>query len=284
MKMKWEIREHSNFGKSLFADNGTIQVGIPLEYGLRIGHFSLCGGENMFFEQPKDMVELATADGWRVRGGHRLWLAPEGKHDYYPDNDPISYEILENGIRIEQKEDPWLHVKKSITLTFGSDNGEDKHCLTVLHRIVNTGTEKFRMSVWPITSNAPGGIEHIPLKRYDGGASHRHRFSTWFYTNLGDARAKYTQDEITLTYMPVEEKYKLGVGHPLGRAWYEKDGVTFVLNFPVEEDKEYPDGNVSYETYLSKYTVEMESLSPLTEVLPGESVEHKEVWELRKSE
>lgn len=283
MSMEWEIREHLHFGKSLFVNNGTIEVGIPLEYGLRIGHFSLCGGENMFFEQPKDMVDLTTADGWRVHCGHRLWLAPEGKHDYYPDNEPISYEILEDGIWIHQKEDPWLHVKKSMYLSFGKEKTEEVHCLTVVHKVVNTGSEKFRMALWPVTSVAPGGVEHIPMKRYDGGAAPRHLFSTWSYTDLGDVRAKYSRDEITLTHMPMEERYKIGVGHPLGRAWYEKDGVTFVLNFPVEPDKEYPDGNVSYETFMCKHMVEMETLSPLAEVLPGESLEHREVWELRKS-
>ena len=116
--MKWEIREHSGLGRSLFANNGIIEVGVPLSYGLRIGHFSFCGGDNVFFEQPSDMKELSTEAGWRVRGGHRLWIAPESEKVYYPDNEPICYEIIENGIEIRQKEDSWLHVKKSMEILF----------------------------------------------------------------------------------------------------------------------------------------------------------------------
>lgn len=74
---------------------------------------------------------------------------------------------------------------------------------------------------------APGGVEHIPLKRYDSGSAPRHRFSTWHYTNLGDMRAKYSREEITLTHIPMDEKYKIGVGHPFGQVWYENKGVIF---------------------------------------------------------
>lgn len=280
--MKCDVREHPYFGRSLFADNGTIEVGIPLEYGLRIGHFSFCGDKNVFFEQPKDMVDLTTPEGWRVHCGHRLWLAPESESVYYPDNEPISYEIREQGIWICQKEDPWLQVKKSMYLSFGREETKDEHCLTVLHKVVNTGNETIKVALWAVTAMAAGGVEHIPLKRYDGGMDPKQRICAWYHTDLGDVRAKYAKDEITLTHMPLDEQFKIGIGHPDGRVWYENDGVTFVLNFPVETGKEYPDGNVSYESFMCKHMVELESLSPYAEILPGESMEYQEVWELRK--
>lgn len=294
--MRYSVKEHPHFGRSLYADNGVIEVVIPLDYGIRIGHFSFCGGENVFFEQPKDMTELTTPEGWRVYGGHRLWLAPEGSHDYHPDNEPVSYEITyqdttegnipcaeAQGILITQKEDARLGVKKSVYLSFGRKEDADGNSLTVVHKLENTGQEVLNMALWPISAMAPGGIEHIPLKKYCNGSMPRHRFATWYYTDLGDVRAKYTREEITLTHIPIEEKYKIGVGHSNGQVWYENKGVIFGLSFPVEPDKEYPDGNVSYETFLCKHMVEMESLSPCMRILPGECIEHCEVWELRQS-
>ena len=45
---------------------------------------------------------------------------------------------------------------------------------------------------------------------------------------------------------------------------------------------EYPDGNVSFETFMCDYMVEVESLAPLTEVKPNESAYHIEKWILNK--
>lgn len=295
--MKSYIKEHPHFGRCLYADNGVIEAAIPLEYGIRIGHFSFCSGENVFFEQPKDMTDLSTPEGWRVYGGHRLWLAPEGPHDYYPDNEPVSYDMLYRdamgnlsagsdacGILISQKADIRIGVKKSMYLYFGKKETGDENRLTVIHRVENTGKEILRAALWAISAMAPGGIEHIPLKRYYNGSMPRHRFATWHYTNLGDERATYTREEITLTHMPIEEKYKIGVGHPDGQVCYENKGVIFILSFPIDADSEYPDGNVSYETFLCRHMTEMESLSPCMNILPGEYAEHREVWELRKSQ
>ena len=195
--MKHEVKNHPLFGKSLYADNGTIEIVIPLEFGIRIGHFSFCGEKNVFFEQPKDMTDLSTPEGWRVHCGHRLWLAPEGNHDYYPDNEPVSFEIIDGDkILLTQNNDPWLSLRKRMLISFGSEETGESARLTVMHRVENTGDEELRLSLWAISAMAPGGTEHIPMKKYTDGFFPRHHFSTWHYTNLGDERAKYSHEEI----------------------------------------------------------------------------------------
>lgn len=283
--MNWEIRDHSLFGKSLFLDNGTIEVGIPLEYGLRISHFSFCGEQNVFFEQPKEMTDLTTEKGWKVRGGHRLWLAPESEKVYFPDNEPISYLFLKDDseqrkdqIEIVQKEDPWLKVRKSMRISFVGDREVE-----VTNRVENTGEEELYCSLWAIQAMAPGGTEEIPFALRDGGMDHWHRVSMWDYTSLGDPRVEYRRDGITLTHQPLEEKYKIGVGHPIGPVTYKNQGVTFVKKFVVESERLYPDGDVSFETFMCKHMVEIESLSPMKRVAPGEYMEYRERWELIKS-
>lgn len=275
--MNSAIKEHSVFGKSLFVDNGCIEIGIPLGYGLRIGHFSLCGEQNVFFEQPTDMTDLTTPEGWRVWGGHRLWLAPESEKAYYPDNAPIAYVLSENSVAITQPEDPWLHIKKHMQITFlgGTE-------VAVVNRVENTGDETLRCSVWAISSMAPGGTEEISFALRDGGYDPWHRISMWDYTSLGDPRAEYRRDGIRLTHHPLAEKYKIGVGHPCGPVRYSNNGVTFIKKFYVDTAKEYPDGNVSFETYMCKHMVEIESLSPLEIISPGAAMEHTEVWCLQK--
>ena len=272
--MNTSIKNHAIYGKCIFADNGVIEVGIPLDFGLRVGHFSFVGEKNVFFEQPNDMEKFTTDKGWRIRGGHRLWIAPESPLTYCPDNEPISYTVSDDTVTLVQKEDPWLHIIKTFTLKF------DGARLEIVHRIENLSEDELECSLWAISVMAAGGTEYIDLERRDGGMDHWHRISTWDYTSLGDPRATYTRDEIKIRHLPVDERYKIGVGHPFGPVRYENDGVVFKKYFAVEKDKIYPDANVSYETFFSQYMVEMESLSPLGKIGKGERMEHSEVWEL----
>ena len=272
--MNTYIKNHSIYGKTLFADNGIIEVGIPLEFGLRIGHFSFIGEKNVFFEQPNDMEEFTTEDGWRIRGGHRLWIAPEADSTYCPDNEPIEYSISEDTITLTQKVDPWLQIIKTFILTF---DGQKLH---VTHKILNLSSDTLECSLWAITSVAPGGTEYIDLELRDDGMDHWHRISTWDFTNLGDPRATYTRDQIKIQFMDIGERYKIGVGHPYGPVCYENNGIVFKIHFDVYKDKIYPDANVSYETFFSKYMAELETLSPLINIGKNEEGEHTEVWEL----
>ena len=45
---------------------------------------------------------------------------------------------------------------------------------------------------------------------------------------------------------------------------------------------QYPDNNVSFETFMCDHMVEVESLSPLYEVAPNQTVSHTELWRLTK--
>ena len=274
--MNYIEKNHPTYGKCLFADNGIIEIGIPLEFGLRIGHFSFVGGDNVFFEQPKDLKTFTTAEGWQIRGGHRLWLAPESGADYFPDNAPIQYKIDNDTVILTQQKDPWLNVIKEIVLHF------DENRMHVEHRVTNVGEDKCQCSLWAISSVAAGGKQTICFERRDNGYDPWHKISMWDYTNLGDPRVKYSRDEIVITHTPLDERDKIGVSHPYGPIKYENGNTIFLKNFQIHVDKKYPDGNMSYETFCGRYMMELESLSPLFDVLPNQTVSHTEVWELLK--
>lgn len=272
-----QMKDHPIYGKCLFIDNGIIEAGFPLEFGLRVGHFSFLGDQNVFFEQPRDLTVFSTKDGWQIRGGHRLWLAPESDlDDYCPDNSPITYRVEGDTVLLTQQEDPRLRIVKEFAITLA---GEQLH---IRHRITNTGSAPLECSLWAISVMAPGGTEIIPLQRREGGATHCNRVSTWFYTDLGDPRVTYTRDQITIRQQPMDQRYKIGIGHPSGPVCYENNGTVFSIDYPVLPEKAYPDGNVSYETFCSRYMLEMETLSPLSTIAPGGIAEHPETWTLIK--
>ena len=276
MAMNTTIANHPIWGKTLFADNNTTKIGIPLEFGIRISYLSYKNSENLFYEQPNDAQELCTPEGFRVRGGHRLWLAPESEKVYYPDNDAIEYEIIENSIILRQTEDPWLGVKKSMEITFAGDAE-----IHICHKVTNTERKLKSFALWPITSVAPGGIERIPLRHRENGYDPLHTVTMWDYTNLGDERAAYTRECITLSHKPLLQKYKIGIGHPNGPITYENKGVVFEKSFALDMHAVYPDGGVSFETFMCAQMVEIESLSPLFEIGYNDSAEFHEIWKLK---
>ena len=272
--MNWEEKLHPRFGRSLYADNGTAQLIIPLEYGIRIGHFSLMGEENVFYEQPKDMKELTTEDGWRIRGGHRLWLAPEARDTYLPDNAPVSYEIQGETILLTQTVAP-NGTQKSVEISFG--DGATVH---ITHRIKNCTAQSITRSVWAVSVLAPGGEESIPLGYREGGMSHWQRISWWDHTCLGDERVTYEKEMIKIRHLPIDKRYKIGVGHPAGPVHYENKGIVFEKSYDFKSDMTYPDGDVSFETFFCRHMAEIESLSPLYTIAPDTYAEHKETWKL----
>ena len=275
--MKWEENNHYIFGKSLYADNGVVQLIIPLEYGIRIGHFSYINEENVFYEQSSKEQDLTTEDGWRIRGGHRLWLAPEDDDTYFPDNDPISYMVQGDDIILHQNIDKRLGVKKSIQISFGKDAS-----VSLIHGIRNCNQTAITRSLWAISAMAPGGTEVIPLGHQEDKMSHWHRISWWDNTCLGDERVTYEKERIIIRHYPIDKQYKIGVGHPDGPICYANHGVVFEKTYDVNQDSVYPDGNVSFETFFCVHMAEMESLSPLVTIKPGESAYHKEIWTLRR--
>ena len=273
------IVAHPIHGECLFLDNGVIEIGIPLSFGIRIGHLSFLGEENLFFEQPSEMEIFALPSGWRVRGGHRMWLAPESPDDYYPDNAPVEYEVRGNTVRVTQKNDPLLSVQKSMEITLKGNR------VAVTHRILNTGDTRKRVALWGISSMKTGGVITIPLKVREDGYDPNLHISAWDYTSLGDERLCFSREQIKMHVRPSGRKAKIGVGHPAGPVTYENGNTVFTKIIPFYPGKVYPDGGVSFEGFISDYMTEVEGLSPLHSVAPGRTASYRETWELnRKNE
>ena len=264
---------HPVHGKCLYLDNGVIEIGVPLAFGIRIAHLSFVGEENVFFVQPHDMKTFTLDSGWRIHGGHRLWLAPESPADYYADNEPIEYEIDGDTVILRQRNDPLLSVIKSMEITL------KENTVSITHRAINTG-EKKKIALWALTIMKSGGVLTIPLKERVGGYDPLTHISAWDYTDLGDERLKFGKEEIKIYHRAGKRNLKIGVGHPAGAVSYENGNTVFKKHIPLYSDKEYADGGVSFETFISDYMTEIEGLSPFITLLPDETATYMEVWEL----
>ena len=230
-----------------------------------------------FYEQSNEERDFTTEEGWRIRGGHRLWLAPENIDTYCPDNESISYCIQDETITLYQKTDRRLGVKKSIQISFGKGAS-----VSLVHGIQNCKQEAITRSLWAISAMAPGGTEVIPLGHQKESMSPYQHISWWDNTCLNDERVTYRKESIQIKHLPIRSEYKIGIWRPDGCVCYINRGVIFEKSYDMRRDAIYPDGNVSFETFFCVHMAEMESLSPLITIAPGESAYHKEIWTLRR--
>jgi hypothetical protein len=63
-------------------------------------------------------------------------------------------------------------------------------------------------------------------------------------------------------------------------AAYILNGEAFVKRSKADPAKTYTDFGCSFETFTNKEFLEIETLGPMTNLLPGETVEHIEDWAL----
>lgn len=274
--MRSVYKTHPVHGKCLFIDNGYLEVGIALEFGIRIVHFSFLDGENVFYEQPADSHAFETPEGWRLRGGHRLWLTPEDKNTYFPDNLPVDHELGNNSVLITQSEDSWLGLLKSVEITL------HPKCAEVKHIIKNTSKSPRTTSLWGVSVMKPGGVEKIPLPTVPEGGEPLFNLAMWGHSSLADERITFGKENLTLTWQDLEKSLKIGIAHPTADVCYERGNIAFYVNYTVQKDAKYSHSGVSYETFFSKYMVEVETLSPAVTLAYGESAEHTEFWRLEK--
>lgn len=258
----------------LLIDNGVIELGVPLHFGLRVAHFAFLNEPNVFFVQPRDMTRFCTDEGWRIRGGHRLWLAPETAADYAPDNDDITWRIEGETLVCTQARDTALGVVKTFEITLSENRAQ------VTHRVQNVSGKTRRAALWALSVMRPGGTLHVPLPQREGGMDPLWHLSAWDYTVLGDERLRFEKDAIRVTQRPAAQKLKIGVGHPAGAVCYETGDVMFYKHIPLDKEGTYPDGGVSFECFISDDMAEIEGLSPLFDVAPGQTAVYTEMLEL----
>ena len=126
--MSIAISEHKPYGESrdcIHLSNGHVELYVSTDFGPRILHYGLAGDDldnNVFGRW--DGIQATTELGdWRIRGGHRLWIAPEDSpKSYEPDNDPVPYKIVGDTIFLLPEREKTTHIRKEIEIAI-AENG-----------------------------------------------------------------------------------------------------------------------------------------------------------------
>lgn len=257
---------------------------LRLEYlttaGPRIVRLLLGGSDQNLLAELPDATESTPLGEYHLRGGHRLWHAPEANpRSYLPDNSDLEVEELVDGIRLVQPTEALSGIRKSVAVRLHADRA----AVTVRHGLRNDGIWPVELAPWGITQLPLGGVAILPQQRGpldSSGLQPNRQLVLWPYSSWRDPRLVLDDDYVLLQATPLLPACKVGY---LGRAgWvaYLRQGVLFVKRFDPRPEAPHPDFGCNAEFYCGDRFIEVESLAPLTRLEPGQTAEHVETWEI----
>lgn len=288
--IKTEIKNYLNYGNVLSVSNGVIEAFITIDVGPRIIRFGFVDGQNMMCDnrgvmEPKDDREFCDFFGqgkkWEILGGHRIWTSPESyPQSYYPDLDPVKYEITGHGAIFTPNAEVENGLQKQLEIKMDPDDAN----MYVTMRVTNIASAPQEFSIWGLTVSAQHGTLIIPMNTNDTGLLHNRNISVWPYTNLADSRVHFGKRYVTLRQdINIEQSFKLGFGLNDAEAFYCVGNDVFRKAYETNHNTEkYPDNDCSFETFTNSGFIEVESLSPLKKVQSGETVLLTEHWSMHK--
>jgi hypothetical protein len=230
---------------------------------------------NLFLEFPADE---ARYHGYYLRGGHRLWHSPEDiVRTYQPDDEPLALKPLKNGIALAQPTEEKTGIQKALKIELLGER-----TVRVTHALTNHGLWTIETAAWALTMLRGGGYAVLPLlpkgNHADGDLLPSYAFVPWTYTDLSLPVWNLHRDFIGIDVPKAKIAQKFGITNYLGWSAYWVDSVTFVKYAPVIAGARYPDLGCPFEVFTNGEMIELETLSPLVTLAPGQSVIHTEHW------
>ncbi len=262
--------------------NGTVELVMTGDVGPRVMRLGFVGGQNMFKEY-EDQLGKSGEKEYQLRGGHRLWVAPETLATSWAlDNTAVKIEAKGDTLIATSPVDPQTRIVKQIAVKLSPEGAT----VEVVHRIRNDNPWTIEFAPWALTMMAPGGtaISGFPPRgKHPEVLAATNPLVMWAYTDLSDPRWTYTAKYIALRQdAKAPAPQKIGMFNPNTWAAYLLGSDLFVKRVKADPSKTYPDFGCSFETFTNNEMLEIETLGPLQQVEPGATVEHVEHWSLYK--
>ncbi len=276
--------EYSSFAgweRNLRLSNDLVEVIVTLEVGPRIISYRPAQGRSVF-KLVRDEAGKSKEDVWKIRGGHRLWTAPEdfGKEDslcYALDNSEVDHSIEDEfTIRVANLIEKPTKIRREMVVRLEKMSSK----VTVEHRITNEGDWPLEVAPWALSVMAEGGyavLSQPPQGTHPQDYLPNRLIVAWPFTDLSDERFRVGPRMICLrqTHRP---PFKIGLRHSEGWAAYLLGDHLFMKNVPSIEGESYPDFGSNFETFTNAEFLELETLGPLKRISSGETLVHNESW------
>jgi hypothetical protein len=282
--VKIEKTNFKGWPNSYRISNGEVEVVITSDIGPRIMRYAFTGGQNVF----KEFTETLGKSGeekWQLRGGHRIWAAPEDAvKTYAPDNGPVHVAVKGGVLEATEPVEALTGLEKQITVKM-SPTGSG---VEVLHRIRNTTKKSMDLAAWALSMMAQGGVGihgFPPRGTHPEVLAPTNPLVMWAFTDLTDKRWQFTKKYLILRQDPNNhgKPQKLGSFNPHTWSAYLLGSDLFIKRVEADPKRTYPDLGASFETFTNADFLEQETLGPMTKLAPGASLEHIERWTLHKN-
>lgn len=266
-------------GAALTLSTGALELTVTTAVGPRVVGFRPAQGRrrNVFLELPADE---ARNNGLYLRGGHRLWHAPEDiVRTYQPDDDPLAVKRLARGVALTAPPEARTGLQKAMAIEF-----QGERTVKVTHTLVNRGQWSVQCAPWAVTMLRGGGYGVVPLlpkgSHAGGDLLPAYAMVPWSYTDLSLPLWQPHRDFIGLDVRRAKVAQKLGLTNYPGWSACWLEGVTFVKYARVLPGAAYPDLGCAFETFTNGEVLEFETLGALAPIAPGGKATHVEFWTL----
>src|SRR5579872_68203 len=282
--VKIEKTNYKGWPNSYRVSNGEVEIIITSDIGPRIMRYGFPGGQNLFKEFSEGLGKSGEAV-WQLRGGHRVWAAPEDAvKTYAPDNGPVHVSIKGEVLEATEPVEPLTGLEKQITVKM-SPSGTG---VEIVHRLRNTNKGAIELAPWALSMMAPGGtgIHGFPPRgTHPQMLAPTNPLVMFAFTDLSDKRWTLTKKYLILRQDPNNhgQPQKLGSYNPHTWAAYLLGSDLFIKHYEADPKRTYPDMGASFETFTNAEFLEQETLGPMTKLAPGASVDHIERWTLHKN-
>ncbi len=277
---------YGKYGACVEITDGVRSILVTTDVGPRIIYFGMKGGANIMYEDVDDKINksgeffdknLPGKGGWHIYGGHRLWKSPEYMDTYYPDNAPVDVAFAKDGAVFVAAPELTTKLQKSLAITMSNDGS-----ISIKHKITNTGTKKSgTIALWALTVMDKGGSASFALSQADTGFLPNRNLVFWQYSDMTDDRFSTDGKQVTVTWKD-RPPFKVGARIDDGKIVVHTKGLVFTKHFGYVDGADYPDLQCNAEIYTNELMLEIESLSPHLDLVPGESATHTEVWTLER--
>jgi len=273
------IVAYKGWSRNIRLANKAVELIATLDVGPRVIHLAVPGGRNVMKNYP-EMLGKSGEKAWMIRGGHRLWFAPEHPvATYHPDNGPVEARAIRGGVRLRSAPEVPNGIQKEIDVVLDAARPH----IRLTHRIRNVGRRTVELAPWALSVMAPGGTAIVglpPRGRHPRDLLPNQHLVLWPYTDLGDPRLTVSTRAILLRQQPRSKPQKIGLSNPEGWAAYAVHGCLFVKRFAFDPKAAYPDVGCNTELFTNADMLEVESLGPLVRLAAGRTMEHVEDWYL----
>lgn len=237
---------------------GEAELIVGISAGPRVLSLRRGGGPNLLALDPTDF----RVGDWRLYGGHRFSLAPEGPQSYVPDNRPCLVTATGEEVRVSPPiEDSGL--RRTLVLAPAADGVG----FNLDHELRNHSSSAWTGALWAITCVPVSGPIVSPCR---------------------DGAVRFWPQSDPTPWTPHAESVVIVAKGTRGKAgWHSTPAwlaslqaeAALVVHAPdTSSPADCVDGGSNLEVFTCADYVELETLGPRVTVLPGRTVHHRQRW------